>query len=257
MTAKRYRMSRAGWIRLVVIVLFFAIIELLCRTKVIGPLTMIPPSEMVTGLVKLLISGRMNLDIGSTLINVAIALTLAVSAGFVIGALLFVLPRVRRVVDPLLATYYAIPIFVFYPFFVVLFGLNRYPQIAIGFLLAVVAMIINTLNGFDRVPTVLLKTARIYRMSRIETILRIILPFATLYICTGLKLAVAYSFIGVIAAEFILAGEGMGYEISFAFNDFDNLTMYPLILLIIVAATTINMALYAWEKKYAQRQTER
>jgi NitT/TauT family transport system permease protein len=257
MTVGRYRISRAGWIRLVVIMLFIAIVELLCQTKLINPLTMIPPSEMVSSLAKLLISGRMNVDITSTLINVAAALSLAVSVGFIIGSLLFVLPRVRRVVDPLLATYYAIPIFVFYPFFVVLFGLNRYPQIAIGFLLAVVAMIINTLNGFDRVPKVLLKTARIYRMGRIRTIIQIILPFATLYICTGLKLAVAYSFIGVIAAEFILAGEGMGYEINFAFNDFDNRTMYPLILLIIVAATTINMALYAWEKKYAQRQTER
>ncbi|MBT5753321.1 MAG: ABC transporter permease subunit, partial [Rhodospirillaceae bacterium] len=175
MTVGRYRISRAGWIRLVVIMLFIAIVELLCQTKLINPLTMIPPSEMVSSLAKLLISGRMNVDITSTLINVAAALSLAVSVGFIIGSLLFVLPRVRRVVDPLLATYYAIPIFVFYPFFVVLFGLNRYPQIAIGFLLAVVAMIINTLNGFDRVPKVLLKTARIYRMGRIATILRIIL----------------------------------------------------------------------------------
>jgi len=58
-----------------------------------------------------------------------------------------IVSHVRRVVNPLLAIYYAIPIFVFYPFFVVLFGLNRYLQIAIGFLLAVVAMIVNTLNG--------------------------------------------------------------------------------------------------------------
>jgi len=249
--------SRAGWIRLALVTAFVLVLEALCRSHVISPLTMIPPSEMVTNLVRLLAGGTMNRHIVSTLINVCAALALAVSVGFLAGAALFMLPRVRRVVDPLLATYYAIPIFVFYPFFVVLFGLNRYPQIAIGFLLAVVAMIVNTLNGFDRVPAVLLKTARIHRMGRIDTTFRIFLPYATLYICTGLKLAVAYSFIGVIAAEFILAGEGMGYEINFAFNDFDNQTMYPLILLIIAGATAINMALYAWEKRFAQRQTER
>lgn len=257
MTGAKWTFSRAGRIRLAVITLIIVAIEVLCRTEVIDPLTMIPPSEMIVGLIKILAAGTMNMDILSTMINVVTALFLAISVGFIVGAVLFVLPRVRRVVDPLLATYYAIPIFVFYPFFVVLFGLNRYPQIAIGFLLAVVAMIVNTLNGFDRVPAVLLKTAQVYRMGRIPTIFRIILPYATLYICTGLKLAVAYSFIGVIAAEFILAGEGMGYEINFAFNDFDNQTMYPLILLIIVVATAINMALYAWEKKYSQRQTVR
>jgi NitT/TauT family transport system permease protein len=256
-TRRRFGVSRVTRIRLVAVIGFIAFIEALCRTKIIDPLTMIPPSRMLVELFKILASGRMNEHIVSTLINVATALALAIVVGFVTGALLFVLPRARRVIDPLLATYYAIPIFVFYPFFVVLFGLNRYPQIAIGFLLGVVAMIVNTLNGFDRVPNVLLKTARVYKLGRIRTIVRIILPYAALYICTGLKLAVAYSFIGVIAAEFILAGEGMGYEISFAFNDFDNRTMYPLILLIIVAATVINMALYAWEKKFAQRQTER
>lgn len=254
MTSGKKYMSKAGKIRLGVVVAFIALLEVLCRTHVIDSLTMIPPSRIAVGLFKILKSGSMNKDILSTMINVLTALVLAVSVGFIVGAILFALPRVRRVIDPLLATYYAIPIFVFYPFFVVLFGLNRYPQIAIGFLLAVVAMIINTLNGFDRVPEVLLKTARVHRMSRLSTIFRIILPYATLYICTGLKLAVAYSFIGVIAAEFILAGEGMGYEISFAFNDFDNDTMYPLITLIIIVATVINMALYAWEKKYSQRQ---
>lgn len=250
-------MKRTTWIRIVVIAALFALVELLCRTGVISRFTMIPPSEMVTGLVGLLARGEMNADIVNTLSNVAIALVLAVVVGFVVGAILFLLPRVRRVVDPLLATYYAIPIFVFYPFFVVLFGLNRFPQITIGFLLAVVAMIVNTLNGFDRVPRVLLKTARIHQMGRVSTVILIILPYAMLYICTGLKLAVAYSFIGVVAAEFILAGEGMGYQISFAYNDFDNVTMYPLILLIILISTAINMALYTWEKKFSQRQTER
>ena len=62
------------------------------------------------------------------------------------------LPRLRRAIDPLLASYYAVPTFMFYPLFIVLFGLNRWPLVAIGFLFAVVAMMLNTLNGFDRVP---------------------------------------------------------------------------------------------------------
>jgi NitT/TauT family transport system permease protein len=247
----------AGWIRLTVIVILVVLLEFLCRTGIIDNLTMIPPSVIVVELVRMLAAGEMTEDILSTLSKVAAALFLAVTVGFTIGAMLSLTPRIRRVIDPLLATYYSIPIFVFYPFFVVVFGLNVLPQITIGFLLGVVAMIVNTLNGFDRVPQVMLKTARIYRMSTMATIHKIILPYAMLYICTGLKLAVAYSFIGVIAAEFILAGEGMGYEIAFAFNDFDNRTMYPLILLIIIFATAINMALYAWEKRYAERQVGR
>ena len=71
---------------------------------------------------------------------------------------------VRRIFDPLFAAYYAIPMYAFYPLLIVILGLGDLPQIAIGFLLAVVAVILNTLNGLDRVPRVLLKTARVHRL---------------------------------------------------------------------------------------------
>ena len=72
------------------------------------------------------------------------------------------LARLRDTLDPLFATYYAVPVFAFYPFLIVVFGLGDLPQILIAFMLGVVAVIVNTLNGLDRVPRVLLKTARIH-----------------------------------------------------------------------------------------------
>ena len=70
---------------------------------------------------------------------------------------------------------------------------------------AIVAMVISTLNGLDRVPQVLSKVARIHRMGRIATALLLKLPAAAPHLFTGVKLAVSYAFIGVIASEFILA----------------------------------------------------
>ena len=43
---------------------------------------------------------------------------------------------------------------------------------------------------------------------------------------TAVKLALAYAFIDVIGSEFIMARGGMGYEISFAYANFDNATMF-------------------------------
>ena len=249
-------MNRTTRLRLLVILAAVLAVEILCRTGVISLWTMIPPSEMIVGLFRAVGNPELVNDIAMTMTNVAVALVLAIVVGFLLGAFLSLAPRVRRVVDPLLASWYAIPIFVFYPLLIVLFGLDRTPQIAIGFLLAVVAMIINTLNGFDRVPRVLLKTAKVMRLGVPRTVFLVVLPYAMLYIFTGMKLAVAYSFIGVIAAEFIMSGEGLGYQINFAYNSFDNELMYPLILLIILVATTINMALHAWEKRFRERQTE-
>ena len=250
-------MSRAARYRLGVVAGLILLLELLCRIGVIDHLTMQPPSEMLRDLYRILVSGSMNAAMLKTLTNVAIAFIASVVVGVSFGVAIHNRRAVRQGLEPLFATYYAIPVYAFYPLFIILFGLGDVPQILIGFMLAVVAVIMNTLSGLDRVSRVLMKTARVYRLGPVATALKITLPSAAPYLLTGVKLAVAYAFIGVIGAEFIMSQTGLGYEISFAYNNFDNSIMYPLILLIIVISTAVNMTLSHWEKLLMQRRGQR
>jgi NitT/TauT family transport system permease protein len=256
MTAARklLRMTRAGRIRLTAIIVCLAALEIACRGGWISPLTLIPPSEMATGLVHILWTRAIEGEIAATMGGIALAALGAIATGFLLGVLLHAWPRIRASLDPLLATYYSIPIFVFYPMFIVFFGMNRIPIVVIGFLFAVVAMMTNVMNGLDRVPRVLLKSARVLRMRRVAITFRIVLPSAAPYIFTGAKLAIAYSFVGVLGAEFILANTGLGYQIAFAFNDFDNVKMYSLILLVVLVISAVNGLLFAWERSLLQRR---
>jgi len=247
-------MKRVTLVRLCVIAGSVLAVEALCRFGVISRLTLLPPSEMAAYLVRLLVSGEINQAMLQTFSNVAIAFVLAVVLGFVVGAVIHAIPRLRRACDPFLASYYSIPIFVFYPLFVSLLGLDRWPLIMIGFLFAITAMVIATLNGLDRVPPVLLKLARVHRMSRSAEALRIVLPAIGPYLFTGVKLALAYSFIGILAGEFILSGGGLGYAIAYAYDAFDNRTMYALMLFVLVVVTAINSALFIWEQRLLQRR---
>jgi NitT/TauT family transport system permease protein len=247
-------MSRVALTRVGVLVFIVAALELACRTGIIPSFTIIAPSAMAQSLVKILASGRFAQDIAATLTNVGIAIAASSIAGVVFGTALHGFPTARRVLDPLFATYYAVPMYAFYPLLIVIFGLGDLPQVAIGFLLAVMAVVINTLNGLDRVPAVLAKTARVHRLGPLKTALQVRLPFAAPYVFTGFKLAVAYSFIGVIGAEFITSSRGIGYEISFAYNNFDNAVMYAMILFILVLVISVNMSLHAWEKRLLARR---
>ena len=247
-------MTQAGWLRLLVIVGSIGVLEVACRIGLIPSITMIPPSKMVVALIELFGSGKFTIDITVTLSNVSIAIVLAMVVGVLVDTALHSVPTLRRILDPLFATYYAVPMYAFYPLLIVVLGLGDWPQIVIGFLLAVMAVIINTLNGLDRVPNVPLKAARVHRLGGLQTALNIRLPHAAPYIFTGFKLAVAYSFIGVIGAEFITSSRGIGYEISFAYNNFDNPLMYAFILLVLVVVITVNMSLYAWEKRLLARR---
>ncbi|HET8995199.1 MAG TPA: ABC transporter permease subunit, partial [Acetobacteraceae bacterium] len=190
-----------------------------------------------------------------TFTTVAIAFAASVVVGAAVGALVHAIPRLRRAVDPLLASYYAMPFFVFYPLLVAFFGLNAMPLIAIGFAAAMVAMVISTLNGLDRVPAVLLKVARIHRLGRLRTLLLVVVPAATPSLMTGMKLALAYAFISIIAGEFILSGQGLGYQIAYAYDSFDNRTMYGLMLFVLLVVTMMNMLLHIWEQRLLRRRS--
>ena len=247
-------MTRAGLIRLALIFGAFALLEWACRYGYVSREAVIPPTTMLQGAWRALASEETRGEILWTLQNVALSLILSLIVGSAAGLLLHKAARLRRALDPLLASYYAVPTFVFYPLFIVLFGLGDVPQILIGFMLGLVAVIVNTLSGLDRVPRVLMKTARIHRLGPVATALQVSLPYAVPYIFTGVKLAVAYSFIGVIGAELIMSRTGLGYEIGYAYNNFDNAVMYPLIVFVLAVAATVNTMFFLWEKKMLARR---
>ena len=243
----------AGPIRAAVVIVMIGVVEVLCRTGVIDPFTMIAPSAMVAALGRILTTGHIGPDAAFTLTNTLAAIGISIVLGFILGAVVHGLPRLRRVVTPLLAAYYAVPTFVFYPVLIVLFGLNRLPLIAIGAALGVVGMMVSTLDGLDRVPRVLLKTATAYRMTPLAVALRIKLPAAAPQLFTGVKLAVTYSIIGTLAGEFILSVAGLGRRLAIAYNDLDNPTMYGLLLLVLTTVVVINAIVFQCERRVYRR----
>jgi NitT/TauT family transport system permease protein len=247
-------MSKAGLIRLVVLVAFFGAVEALCRSGVISPKLVIAPTAMVEAMVNMLASGEMNDDIRQTLSSVGIAMGLSIVGGFSLGCVLYWLPPLRRAFDPFLAAYYSLPHFAFYPLLIVVFGLGSLPLIVLATLFAMVAMIMATLTGLDRIPRVLIKTARMQRLSLLAEIRHIRLPAAAPHLFSGLKLAVTYSFIGVIAGEFILSTSGLGHQIAFAYDNFDNRTMYGLILFVLCIAIVFNLLVFAYERRLARQR---
>ena len=90
-----------------------------------------PPHRIVVrSRARMLVSGKLNAAIAKTLTNAAIALALALVVGRRDRApCCTAIARVRETLDPLFATYYAMPVFAFYPLLIIMFGLGDAPQI--------------------------------------------------------------------------------------------------------------------------------
>ncbi len=247
-------MKPEGWVRSAVIVLAVGGLELACRTGVIPPTMVVAPSNMVVGVVQEIGRAGFWFHLKQSLVAVGIALVLSITIGFIIGFILTQVQFLRRATAPFLAAYYSIPHIAFYPLLIVIFGLGRAPLIFLATLFAMVAMIMATMTGLDRISSVLQKTAKVYRMSKVDEILNIRLPAALPHILSGLKLAIAYSFIGVIAGEFIMSTSGIGHEIAFSYDNFNNQRMYSLILIVLALVTSVNMAVFAFERRLLSRR---
>src|SRR5215467_3694084 len=222
-------MSRLRLYQITVVAGFILLLEALCLAGVIDKITMPPPHIILRDLFLMLLAGRYFDEIGKSLVNVLVAFASAYLVGVMIGTILHGHRTTREILDPLFATYYAIPVFAFYPLFIVMFGLGDGPQ-------------------------VLKKTARVNGLTALQTARHITLPFCAPYLLTAAKLALAYAFIGVIGSEFIMARSGVGYEISYAYTNFDNATMYPLILLILLLSIAANSLLSRWERVLLARR---
>ena len=116
------------------------LLEALCLTGVIDKITMQPPHRIVAGPVHdagVRLAQRRDRQDARQCGLIAFGLSLVVGIDRRDRASTGSAP-VRETLDPLFATYYAIPIFAFYPLLIILFGLGDAPQIFIGAMLGVV-----------------------------------------------------------------------------------------------------------------------
>src|SRR5262245_16735225 len=118
------RRHLAFWLRVAFLVGATGAVDILCRTGVIPNFTMIPPSQMAAHLGAGLWAGTYTADIAFTFANIGAAIAISILLGAGLGLVIHARPRLRRLLDPMLASYYSVPTFVFYPLLIVLLGLT-------------------------------------------------------------------------------------------------------------------------------------
>ena len=138
-------------------------------------------------------------------------LFIGTTLGLVLGCLLGLSHYFERLVGPSFNTFKQISLFAWIPLISVWFGLGDVAKVVFLSLAALVPVVVNTCDGLRNVPPNLLEVARVYRFSRWQTIVGVMLPAALPSIFTGLYLALVYSWLATIGAEYLLvSGEGIG-----------------------------------------------
>ncbi|HWJ79053.1 ABC transporter permease subunit [Ureibacillus composti] len=241
-------------VQILIVVTFLGVYEIATRMHWLDSFTFTPFSTMVLNMVENLSNQEyLKNHFGITAFEILTSFLGAVIFGIIIGIILWRSDFIHHIFQPYLMLFYAIPFFALYPIFISIFGVGPFPVIVIGLLFSMPAVITNTALGFREIRKVLIKVGLSNNLSFRQMLLYIYFPAAWPLIFTGIKLAAAYSIIGVIATEFILSARGIGYTISYAYNNFDLNGMYSSVLLVVVISLVVNFVLGLIENKLYQR----
>lgn len=188
-----------------------------------------------------------------TLTAFAIALAISISAGVLLGLVLGFRKFAGEVVEPVLISLYTVPKVAFYPVILLFLGIGMAAEITFGVIHGIIPVAIFTMNAVRTIKPVLIKTARVMKLTWSQMMWTILVPAATPEIFTGIRIGFSLTFIGTLLSEMFGSKQGLGYMLmnAIGLNAVD--LIMSLTFLIVVSAVTVNILLLALDKRLHRR----
>ena len=200
-------------------------------------------------LVAILARGEFIPDLRITLGELAAAFAISASLGLTLG---YVISRSRYAVivfEPLFAAVFSIPIILFLPLYVVLFGLGPASKIALGATISFFPIVLNTITGFGNVDRTLITAARSMGASNLQMFRYVLLPGALPVILAGLRVGFTVALLSIIGSETIASLAGLGHRIVNLAENMDMARMFAYIAFVVVIAAFLNTVVSAIEAR--------
>jgi len=156
-------------------------------------------------------SGALAKALGASLAREASGFAIGTILGLALGISLGLSRLATRMIGPSFDTFKQISLFAWIPLISVWFGLGDAAKVVFLSLAALLPVAAHTCDGIHAVPRSYVEAARVFRYTRRQLVWHVILPAALPSIFTGLYLALIYSWLATLGAEYLLvAGSGIG-----------------------------------------------
>jgi ABC-type nitrate/sulfonate/bicarbonate transport system permease component len=134
------------------------------------------------------------------------------------------------------------------PVAILLLGIGDSMIVAVTVYASMWPILVNTIDGVRRIERTLIDTGRTFGLGRRPMLWQIVLPAASPYIVTGLRISLSIALILVTTAEMI-AGRGLGFFILDEERSLHSSNMYAGIILVAVLGYALNRLFVALEKQ--------
>ena len=152
-------------------------------------------------------------DTSNTLKEILGGGLIAVLLSFIFMCICIVYPNFLGKIKPIVVVSQIIPIIVFYPIFMVLFGIGLMSNIAMVALMCFFPMFVNFATGIENIPENVHSLLYMYNTKKSFSIFKVIIPLSAPYIFSALKITVTMAIMGAIVAEFTSGLHGLGFDL--------------------------------------------
>ena len=172
-----------------------------------------PTVAMAEGFAAWLQSSELLMDATHSLYRVVMGFLVGAGIALPLGLLMGTSTRIYGLFNPLVQVVRPIPPIAYIPLAILWFGLGNPPAFFLIALGAFFPVLMNTIAGVRHVDGIYLRAARNLGANQLTIFRRVILPAATPYILSGVRIGIGTAFIVVIVAEMIAVNNGLGYRI--------------------------------------------
>jgi len=221
--------------------------ELLSR-YVIPPQYLPPPSAVVQAFIATTRSGELPRQLWQTASVLLLGFSLAIVSGMAVGIAMGMFPTLRRILDPYVNAFYAMPTVALVPLVIIWLGLGFEAKVFLTWLVAVFPVIINAQIGVMNVPAAFIETARAFGCDRWQVFRRVILHAAVPFFIAGIRLGLGRALVGVVVAEMFTALSGLGYMVVYYGNTFRTADVFVPIVVLAALSIAITRLIYWLER---------
>jgi NitT/TauT family transport system permease protein len=139
-------------------------------------------------------------------------------------------------VSPIFIVMQTAPLAALIPLLIMVYGIGLTSKVFVVCIMAMPVIVLNTSGAVRNTPASMIEMGQAFLGTKLDIILKIILPAASPIIFAGLRLGVSAGFIGAILAELKITPTGVGDIISYSRSIADYPSMYAAIFSIILLA---------------------
>ena len=237
--------------------------EAASRASLVNPAYLPPPSAIVAAWWELAWGGELTRHTASTLRVWAQGFALAAAIGVTVGLLMGLFRPVAATLATTVELLRPMPSVALIPIAIVCFCLDDALKRFLTMYAATWPILINTVYGVRSVDIGLIDSARTFHYGWGRRALTVVLPAASPYIATGLRLGAGIALILVVTVELVASRDGLGFFVSQSQQAYQVPEMYAGILTIAAVGYLLNLAFLtlearwlAWHRRLTARAEE-